>query len=531
MKYIKNINLLRVLFILFFAIATKAQNKIQDSVQIKNVPFNSEYSDFGAIHYNDSVLLFSSSKERKDINQKIWENNKQPFLKVYAIKNRSKNVYKDEDLFDKKNKFKYHVSSIAFNANKTIMYFTANCLSKSESDKFRKLVRLKIYKAQFIGGKWDNIKELPFNSSEYSTGHPWLSRNQKKLYFISDMPGGYGLTDIYEVNILPDGSYSPAVNLGPEINTKGKEMFPFVDENNIMYYSSNGFKDSHGGLDIYYADLNKKPFTISNIGLPINSDSDDFSFFKMKGLKKGYFSSNRLGGKGDDDIYSFEYFFKELNKCRDSIEIVFKDSKTLKPLSNVEVFLKPVYEKLLSAKKTNKNGTFVFVKNCSLRDFEISGFKKDYSQFKKVFKIEKGVNKYIFFLEKDILSEKIVKIIDEKLQIIIGDIYFGYNNFKVSKESKNKLDKLIDIMTRYPKIKIKVNSHTDSRGAALYNLGLSEKRALSIRNYIIEQGIEPKRVFYEGYGETAITNRCLNNIKCTKEEHLMNRRTNFLIIK
>lgn len=531
MNFIYNKKYAILFFTLLLTTMVKPQDKNHDFIEVKNLSINTNYSDFGALQYNDSLLLFSSSKKGSK-SQRIWKDNMQPFLKIYTINNKIKNVYTNEKLFDTNNKIQHHISSVSFNANNTMMYFTTNNLSKLDSEKTKQLIMLKLYSAKLIANKWSDIKELPFNSSKYSTGHPWLSKDQKKLYFISDMPGGYGLTDIYEVNILPDGSFSSVKNLGSEVNTKGKEMFPFVDENNILYYSSNGFKEGIGGLDIYYTDLNKDTLTVKNIGRPINSESDDFAFYKFNGVNKGYFSSNRVGGKGDDDIYSYEdKRDNQIKKCQDSIQIIFKDSNTLQPLNGVEAFLKPYHKKLLKAKITNNGGTFRFIKSCTSISFEISAFKKGYSQFKKVFKIENGEKKYMFFLEKDILSEKIVKIIDNKLQIIVGNIYFGYDNFKVNKESKSKLDMLVDIMLRYPKIKIKVNSHTDSRGTDLYNLQLSKKRALSIKNYIVKQGVSINRVFHEGYGEREITNRCLNTVKCTIEEHLMNRRTNFLIIK
>ena len=419
---------------------------------------------------------------------------------------------------------------MSFNNSKTIMYFTANNLITKKRGFGKEIVKLKLYSAKLINNKWTEIKELPFNSEKYSIGHPSLSLDEKKLYFISDMPGGYGLTDIYNVDILPDGSYSSPVNLGEKINTAGKEMFPFVDENNILYYSSNGIDKNVGDLDIYYTDLKNESTKVFNAGLPINSKSDDFAFFKIRGREKGYFSSNRIGGKGDDDIYLYSGDFKEKEICKEFINIAIKDSKTFKLLDSVSVLLRPIASKIQVEKNTKLNGRVKFEKSCVSDSLKISALKKGYLPFNKSFKSQKGKLNYELLLEKDILSEKIVEVVDRKVQIIIDDVYFSYGKFNISSQSKLKLAKLIAIMNKYPEIKIKVNSHTDSRSGYLFNLKLSKKRALSIRNYIISKGISKNRVYFEGYGEQKIINKCFNNVKCSEEEHLVNRRTTFLIV-
>ena len=498
-------------------------------IEVKNASFNSIYSDFGAFQYSDNMLVFTSAKNVKTRKQRKWKNNEEPFLNIYSIVGSEESFF-DDKIFNKKDKFKYHVSSVTFNKNRTLMYFTANDLLSKRSVVKKEKSRLKIYFATLINNEWQNIKEVPFNSELYSTGHPYLAPNEKELYFVSDRPGGFGLTDIYKVNILANNSFSEVINLGSEINTAKKEMFPFVDEDDFLYFSSNGNKPGLDDLDIYYVNLNADSLKVLNAGIPINSRADDFAFFKINGKEAGYFSSDRIGGKGGDDIYSFKGDFKEKTICNKELTFRFRDSKTLKVVEEVSFYSESPTGNI-SNQENSANGIYKITQDCALEKIKISAFSQKYVPFKKEVLINDNKLNFDFFLEKDIRAEKLVKVVNNKLQIIIGDIYFAYNKFTISPSSEPKIEKLIKVMQEYPEIKIKINSHTDSRGSEAYNLKLSQKRARAIQEYIKAKGISGGRLLYEGIGEKEILNKCVNKVKCSKEEHLMNRRTTFVIIE
>ena len=239
--------------------------------------------------------------------------------------------------FSKDLNTKYHEGPLTFSADGSRVIFTRNNYNEGKSKKSSdNVTKLKLYSADLRDGGWANVQELPFNSDEYSSGHPALSRDGKSLYFVSDRPGGRGGTDVY-VARFDGGTWSQPLNLGPQINTKGDEMFPFVDENGILYFASNGHPGNLGGLDMYYTSLNGGGNAqISHLDAPINSKADDFGLITDGSRSTGYFSSNRLNG--DDDIFRF---FREssLYGCRNLSLKVF-DEGTYAPLDNVTVTIK-----------------------------------------------------------------------------------------------------------------------------------------------------------------------------------------------
>ncbi|RYZ29341.1 MAG: flagellar motor protein MotB, partial [Sphingobacteriales bacterium] len=197
--------------------------------------------------------------------------------------------------------------------------------------------KLKLYVAEEQKGSWGEAQELPFNNDDYSTGHPALSPNDKMLFFASDRPGGFGGTDLY-VSSLKDGKWSEPLNLGKDINTKGNEMFPFVDDRGNLYFSSDGHPGL-GDLDIFYAQLTDQTAvkSVQNIGEPLNSSKDDFGIVTDGARMLGYLSSNRLRGGSDDDIYRFKRE-GSLYACRELTIHVF-DNQTKQPLGNARLDL------------------------------------------------------------------------------------------------------------------------------------------------------------------------------------------------
>tara|TARA_R110002049_G_scaffold178976_2_gene346037 strand:+ start:234 stop:1835 length:1602 start_codon:yes stop_codon:yes gene_type:complete len=510
-----------------------AQENRKDSIIIiNNLGFNTKYSDFGSTIFKDSILYFASNYNTNRLIKRKWRPNMQPFLDLYSIDIKKKFPPSKVKLNNAINT-KYHESSVAFNSDYTVMYFTRN--GEREDYKNRKNkkdpVKLKLYSADLIDNDWKNIKELPFNSALYSIGHPALSNDQKKLYFISDMPGGYGESDIYRVDILANGSYSTPINLGPKVNTKGKEMFPFIDENNILYFSTNGFIDSYGGLDIYYYILDEKTHKPTNAGKKINSSADDFSFTKKRNQKQGYFSSNRPGGIGDDDIYSYEGdFVMYPKKCYQEVEIVIKDKDTKTIINNAIISLSNENKEDDIILKTNQKGIVKIKEKCNRAslNYTINSLGYINKMGKLLFSNKNITNTY--YLAKDIKKDNRVKLVKDKLLIIIGDVLFDLNSDKIREDAAIKINNLVKIMKEYPEIKVEIGSHTDSRGNDKYNLKLSAKRFVSIRNYIVTNGISENRLTGKGFGETQILNKCLNGISCNDYQHQINRRVEFTII-
>lgn len=263
--------------------------------EIKNEKnLNSEFSDYGCSFYNESVV-FTSTRNTKKKNKSINKWNNQPYSSLYI---QQSNTIID---FNLENNDKYNIASAIFTKDGKTVYYTKNVINKSKNTKSG---ILKIFSAKYINGNWSNYTELSFNG-DYNCAHPVLDQNEKYMYFVSDMPGTLGLSDIFKVEVISENSFSPPINLGKTINTEGRETFPYISENGTIYFSSDGHL-GHGGLDIFYGEYDKisKEYSVFNIGIPINSSYDDFSYYEKEN-KSGYFASNRPDGKGFDDIYSF----------------------------------------------------------------------------------------------------------------------------------------------------------------------------------------------------------------------------------
>ena len=275
---------------------------------IKNIAKNTALSNFGTTFYGSDKLVYATPAKRNYIISNVWKGNGQPYLDLYVGTIAEDGELTDIQEFSSIINSRFHEADVTFSKDKKTVYFTR---SNFFEGKYRKdslgLNRLKIYKAiQESDGLWSKLYDLPFNNDHYSVGHPTLSEDQKTLYFVSDMPGTLGKTDIFKVAVFADGSYGEPINMGPEINTSEKEMFPFISGNNELYFSSNG-RGGVGNLDVYMSTLENNQ-VVSTVILedPINSEQDDFGFIINTETLEGYFTSNRSDGKGDDDIYHFK---------------------------------------------------------------------------------------------------------------------------------------------------------------------------------------------------------------------------------
>ncbi|AXT56574.1 hypothetical protein D1815_12670 [Aquimarina sp. AD1] len=301
---------------------------------IESLPINSKNSDYAPSFYKGE-LVFASSRNAKSMSVILQEKTNEPFLDLYRT---SKNI-PDKGIEKLKGAIntKFHESSAVFSPDGKTVYFTRNNYSKRKFKRNTKgCVLLKIYKATYENGKWKHVKELPFNSDEYSTAHPALSPDGKYLYFASDMPGSYGKSDIYVVAVNEDGSYGTPENLGGLINSAGRETFPHVSDTGKLFFASDGHV-GFGGLDIFMVLPNQQRsgWQVYNMGAPINSAADDFTFIIDEENKMGYFASNRGGGRGGDDIYGFRQMIS-LEKYRDYMPKVkhkIKRHMDIKPIS------------------------------------------------------------------------------------------------------------------------------------------------------------------------------------------------------
>ncbi|GAA4942770.1 OmpA family protein [Algibacter agarivorans] len=493
-------------------------------IKIVNLPINSSLSDFGSYIHNNQ-LFFASSKGTGEAKVYAW--NKEPFLDLFQVSVKEK----DGELefgtpdFIKASKINtdYHEASVAISNDGKTMYFTRdNVTRKNKLDYDKKgTTNLKIYKATFIENSWSDIKELPFNDEVYSTGHPALSSDNKKLYFVSDRDGGFGQTDIYEVDILDNNKYSKPKNLGGKINTPGREMFPFVSKDSIFYFSSDGHLNL-GLLDIFKSNIIKdEAAEPENLGAPYNSGYDDFAFYTDSDdeNKRGYFSSNRPGGQGSDDIYSFTSY-----ECSQKITGIVRDSDTKEILDNAIIKLINETGKVINEITTNSDGTYTFDADCN-KSYVVLGTKPDYKDEKKDLILD---DKNDATTNADLFLEPLIK----GNQIVINPIFFDFDKWNIRTDAEYELEKVIDVLRTHPGMIIKIESHTDSRGSDRYNMKLSDRRAKSSEEYITSRGIGNSRIESStGYGENQLLNKCVNGVKCTPEEHQLNRRTQFIIIK
>ena len=484
--------------------------------QIYNLLANSEEADFGP-SFNKDNIVFSSSRNSKASSHQIYPWNGQPYLELYIAKIRDDGELINVEDFVKDINSTYHEGPATFSQNDNIIYFTRNSWKNEHGINGEK--NLKVFEATINDNKWENIKSMPFNSDDYSCGHPSIAADGSRLYFISNMPVGYGGTDIYYCDKYGD-EWSEPINAGFYINTEGNEMFPFIYENGTLYFSSDGHLGL-GGLDVFAA-IEKTPdvYDITNLGYPINSPKDDFGFIVNKGGDNGYFSSNRPGGIGDDDIYRF-------NKT--SLKLIgdVKDQSDNELLENVQITLVNIEGIELDTYTTGENGAFEFNiasgKDYKLH-FEKEGYVKSDSEIKGNKEIKSGIIESDFSLMKTDFSFNLNEAVR------LNDIYYDLNSYNVRSESKQELNKLVKILREYPEIIIEICSHTDSRADDVYNYWLSQQRAIAVAEYIISQGIDKSRVTGKGYGETKLLNHCSNGVNCSEFEHQENRRTEFKVI-
>ena len=498
---------------------------------VEQVNFNTELQDFSPSFLGERVVI--SSNRKSSTGDYIHDWNNQPFLDLYVVDN-AKSDNPTIEKFSKNINTPYHESSSVFTESGDEMYFTRNNYSKKTKLKRDEAgtTKLKLYHSYKRGGVWSIPEELPFNSDEYSTAHPALSPDGETLYFASDMPGTKGLSDIWMSTINEDGTYGTPVNLGSEINTEGRETFPFISSDNKLFYATDGHIGL-GGLDVFVTQLSDdgKVGASYNVGKPVNSSADDFGLILSESRGTGYFSSSRASGLGNDDIYSFTRDRKILTNCAQNIVGTTRDVKTDEILPQTTVTLRDKVNQVVATVTSDDLGKFTFSDvNCS-ETYVVRGAKDTYEPHEVILTTSSDVGGII---NRDVYLKPGAQLViggDLSNILDLNPIYFDFDKSNIRPDAALELEKVIAVMQQYPTLKIDVRSHTDSRAPDAYNLKLSQRRNVSTVRYIVQQGgINASRLTGRGYGETQLTNACANGIECSEEEHQLNRRSEFIIM-
>lgn len=516
---------------------------------IADAGMNSSYSDYGSAVY-DNKLIFTSARDTGGVAKNNFKWTNKSFSKLYMVELMPDGNVSEPKKFRRKENGKYNESTPIFTKDGRTMYFTRNNFTDGKRGVNEKQVTLlKLYSSELIDGKWKNIKELPFNSDQYSTAHPALSVDEKTLYFASDMPGTLGQSDLYKVSINGNGAYGAPINLGPSINTEGRETFPFISEENELYFASDG-RPGLGGLDIFVSKIQEDETfdEVQNVGEPVNSKQDDFAFVIDSKKRNGFFSSNRISGNGLDDVYRFTETKRLV--CEQELSGTVTDSETNQILSNVTLIIFDETRQNAQQVVTDEKGNYVFSKVKCGKKYFIKTSKTDYEIKEVPLSIKKENGKTILpiSIEKKVvplvaaktIMIKTVSVKSVKMKpIAVGtDLaktlnipmnFFDLGKATIRKTSEPQLQKIVDVLKQYPTLTLDIRSHTDSRQSDSSNMILSEKRAQSTKNWLISKGIDGDRLSAKGFGETQLVNKCVDGVKCTEQQHQQNRRSEFII--
>lgn len=492
---------------------------------IKNLDINTKESDFGTAFLGKDKVIFAAPTNNTMIVKKTWKENGQQFLDLYTGL-----ITDDRQVIDKKTmpgdvNTKYHEAGVAVSKDLKTIYFTANNFyEKQYLTDSSGVNNLQMFRASLtMDGKWEEKEKLPFNHVEYSIGHPALNHEDTKLYFVSDMPGGYGAADIYVVDINEDGSFSEPRNLGPRINTEGREMFPYIGKDNILYFSSDGH-DGYGKLDVFASKIFDK--TVSkpiNLEAPINSVEDDFAYIIDDEKDRGFFSSNRDEGKGDDDIYSFLANPGLYIHCGQAIMVNVRSEESGEPVAGATIELRDESGEVMETVTAGADGSYTFAETICDTPYVVFATNKGFLNAERAVRTANDIDQAALVVNLDLPAQFVSN------KVNINTIYFDFDKYNIRPDAAKELDKVVQVMNEYPELMIEAGSFTDSRGEDEYNMKLSEKRAKSTVDYIVSKGIDSSRLTYQGYGETQLVNKCSNGVKCTEEEQQLNRRTEFKI--
>lgn len=468
---------------------------------------------YSTTKYKDKIV-FVADKQVGKSKQSAWTGNS--YVSLYETSVSNDGTWSSPKELEGNINGKYHEGPAVFTKDGEKVFFTRSNYTKRKLEvNDENTNNLKLFTADFVDNKWVNLEELPFNSDDYSVGHPTLSPTEDTLYFISDMPGGLGGTDLY-YSVAKNGTWSAPVNLGTTVNTAQNEMFPYYHHDGALYFSSEGH-NSMGGLDVFETELKgdswAKP---ENLNYPVNSTKDDFAFLLEEDGTFGYLSSAR---SGDDKIYTFVKNPPTFNLIGFVHE---KGNRTPMPGATIEV--------------TNQDtgDTFTLVSdeegNFSTAIDHETIYKALASKEDHFSKSEVVSTKGLKYSEDIYVEFEIEKmVIDEPIEI--ENIFYDFDKWNIRADAAVELDKLVKILNDNPNIEIELGSHTDSRGTDAYNQNLSNRRAKSVVDYLVKRGIDKNRLTWKGYGESKLVNGCKDDVPCSEADHQKNRRTEFTVTK
>lgn len=501
--------------------------------QIKNESLvNSPLANFSVFPYQNGV--FFTGEPARNGYKDLYDRTGHPYLRIYKASktgdhNALSNPEVDQMLY---NKGEYHIGPVSTSRSGNDLYVTRTTTSKKmevvKTGKYKyHTANLELFLYKNSSDKWVETP-FPYNDVEkYSVGHAALSKDERTLYFVSDMPGGLGGTDIWYCELKADQSWGKPQNAGPGINTVKDEMFPNVDGDGTFYFSSTGWPGM-GGLDLFSTKGSKQMWTKpQNLKFPLNSPGDDFAFLTLinKGdTATGYLSSNRKGGAGNDDIYSFTYNYlapKFVLKLDGSV--INKNSGEI--ISGALVTLYSEGRQVMARQNSTDQGTFLFDLEPG-KTYQLVGQKQQFYADSALITTA-GISKSQTLTAK----LKLEPLNEIGKTIAIQNIHYNFNKDNIRPDAAVILDELVRTMRDNPTLEIELGSHTDSRGVDVYNLDLSQRRAKSVMNYLVSRGISRARMTAKGYGETKLLNHCSNGVKCSAEAHQANRRTEFKITK
>lgn len=496
---------------------------------------NTGASEWGATWYPGGQLVFTSDSLRYTMiaaSKKEVGRTGNDYSKLYRVDSVGNNpngiIIRGFDAT--MNSYRYHIGPVIFSAGGDTAWLTLTNVAKGiyHGKKSYYTRRLELYYSIKKEGEWQT--PIPFaynNPSAYSLGHAALSADSHILYFTSDMPGGFGKTDIWYCEKQTDGSWTSPRNCGPVINTEEDEAFPTVNEEGRLYFSSKGHAGM-GGFDIFCAQGNAAAWSIpQNLRTGFNSEGDDFCMVKQPD-GNGIFASNRQGGRGDDDLYTFESLLPPVAVTPAVTPPILEAF-----VYDIETGL-PVKDAVVSLKDEDRNETWTLLPGPEgkLRGVLTEGHRfvifatgKDHGLAVPV--RFKASSKDILRLELKL--PKAPPVVGNTF--VLQNILYDRDDFHIRTDAFTALDSLVSMMVRYPGMRVELDAHTDSRASTAYNLTLSNRRAASAADYLISKGIGEERIIAIGYGESRLLNHCADGVECTEEEHQQNRRTEVRILQ
>lgn len=497
--------------------------------RIKNLEaLNSNFSEYSPAYINGE-LYFTSSRS----NDRIYASTGTPFTDIYKAKTQGANVDAEtiNPLPETINTPNVNVGTIAFSPDGRTMVF-----AKGNTGKRKGANDVDLYLSRFRNNAWTEPVQININQPDSWESAPAFSPDGRHLYFSSNRKGGFGGLDLYSAQMDSRGRFTRVRNLGPEINTSGNESFPHISENGKMYFSSDGHS-GYGMLDIFVVERVNGKTVIQNLGEPVNSTADDFGIFLFR-VDRGFFTSNRDGGKGDDDIYTFvndDPNLRVVNYYLQGVTYSMRPDSTRDILPDTKVTLLDSKGDIMQDYVTGNDGKFLFrvYENEKYTLIgETEGFLVERGQYQTIGKTVDPATLKELVTNITLDTLMVLDRLEKNKVFVLKNIYFGYDSANIRPESARELDKLVEVLNDNPEIKIEMSSHTDSIGSVEFNINLSQRRAAATVNYLIKQGIAPERLVAKGYGESKPIARNTNpDGSDNPDGRQRNRRTEFKILE